>query len=116
MGKFLDFVKSFFGSVWHFLADYLHQAIPEATAIIMKDLLPIADSVISDLNSTTLTGSQKRDAAFNEITSKLSSIGMEVAAHSIYLAIEMAYSKLVATASVPVGNQGDLQQGVQQGG
>lgn len=113
MGKFLDFIKSFFGSIWHFLVDYLHQAIPEATAIIMKDLLPIADTVVTDLNNQDLSGSQKRDAAFNEITSRLTGIGMEVAAHSIYLAIEMAYSKLVATKA---GNEGVLPQGTQLGG
>lgn len=111
MGKFLDFVKSFFGSVWHFLADYLHAAIPEATAVVMKDLLPIADTVVQDLSSTTMTGAQKKDAAVTAIQGKLASIGIDVGISLINLAIEMAVQKFKNTPSVVAGNEGNVNAG-----
>lgn len=118
MGHLLDFLKGFFGGVWHFLLDYVHVAIPDSTAIIMKDLLPIADTVVADLNNKDMSGSQKRDAAFNAITSRIATIGLEVAGHLIYLAIEMAYTKLIsiATHPAPAGNGGVLSGGNQSGG
>lgn len=110
MGQFLNFLKSFFGGVWHFLLDYIHAAIPEATAVIMKDLLPIADQEVAIVNDSQMSGAQKRDAAFAAIQGKLASIGLEVAGHLVYLAIEMAVTKL---KSVPDGNTGILPGGVQ---
>lgn len=100
MGKFLDFIKSFFDSVWHFLADYFHAAIPETTAILLKDVLPIADSVVTTLNDSNLSAKEKKDAAFTAIQGKLVSIGMEVGISLINLAIEMAVQKMKNTASI----------------
>lgn len=119
MKGFLEFIKSFFGGVWHFLLDYVHVAIPEAKAVLLKDLLPIADKIVKDLNDKDMTPIEKRDAAFGAIAVKAAAIGIDVATHLIYLAIEMAVTKLrsLQEAVKPVeGNGGVLAGGVQEGG
>lgn len=115
MGKFLDFIKSFLGSVWHFLTDYIHAAIPVATAEVLKQILPVADEVVSDLSSSTMTGKEKQAAAVEAITSKLTSIGIAVGIDLINLAIEMAVQKFKNAPPVVAGNEGVVTTGTDNG-
>ncbi len=112
MGQFLNFLKNFFGGVWHFLLDYIHIALPEEKAIILKDLLTLADPIVSDLNNQSLSGSQKRDAAFTAISAAILKIGKDVAASLVYLAVELAVQRLKSLQpTTPVAPGGVLPGG-----
>lgn len=103
--NFINAFKAFIGSAWHFLTDYIHAALPEAKAILLKDLLELAEPVVSDLNDQSLTGAQKRDQAITLITGKASQAGLEIGTSLLNLAIEMAVQKVQNAQS---GNQGNV--------
>ena len=112
MKNFLAAIGSFFGSAWHLLLNYLHVAIPEATAALMNDLLTAADPIVADLQNQNLTGQQKKDAAFTLLSSVATKAAWDVGASLINTAIELAVLKLKSTTpTTPVATAGNLPGG-----
>ena len=97
MGTLLSAIGKFFSSAWRTLGEYLHIAIPEATAVLLNDLLKIADPIISDINNSSMTNNQKRDHAFSLISQEASKIALDVGSSLINSAIELSVLKLKAT-------------------
>ncbi len=110
--NFINGLKNFLGSVWHFLTDYIHAALPEAKAILLKDLLELADPIVADLNNQDMTGVQKRDQAIQLITGKASQAGLEIGMSLINLAIEMAVQRAKNAQATLPGNGGVLPGGI----
>ncbi len=112
MKNFLSAIANFFGSAWHTLLDYLHIAIPEATAALLNDLLQAADPIVADLQNQNLTGAQKKEAAFSALQSVAAKAAWDVGASLINAAIELAVLKLKATTpTTPVAPGGNLPGG-----
>lgn len=112
MGNFLKAIEQFFASAWSKLAVYLHSAIPEATAVILNDLLAAADPIVADLQNQNLTGEQKKTQAFSLLEALAVKAAWDVGASLINSAIELAVLKLKATApTTPVAPAGNLPGG-----
>lgn len=112
MGNLLEAIGRFFTSAWKTLGEYLHIAIPEATAALLNDLLPVADPIIADLQSQQLTGVQKRDQAFTLLQGAAVKAGWDVGASLLNAAIELAVLKMKATQPTsPVAPGGNLPGG-----
>ena len=112
MGNLLTAIENFFKSAWSTLGAYLHIAIPEATAVLLNDLLASADPIVTDLQNQNLTGQQKKDAAFAALQSVAVKAAWDVGASLINAAIELAVLKLKATTpTTPVAPGGNLPGG-----
>lgn len=112
MKDFLQSIENFFKSAWSTLVQYLHIAIPEATAKALNDLLQLADPIVADLNNQNLTGAQKREQAVSLLQGKVAQIGLDVGISLINSAIELAVLKLKATQpTTPVAIGGNLPSG-----
>ena len=112
MGNLLAALGRFFSSAWKTLGEYLHIAIPEATAALLNDLLPVADPIIQDLQSQNLTGAQKRDQAVALLQSAAIKAGWDVGASLVNAAVELAVMKMKATQpTTPVAPGGNLPGG-----
>lgn len=112
LGDVLNALGRFFSSAWKTLGEYLHIAIPEATAAVLNDLLQVADPIIQDLQSTSLTGEEKRQQAIALIQGKAIQAGWDVGVSLIHAAIELAVLKNKATQPTsPVADGGVLKGG-----
>lgn len=91
-------------SVWNFLEPIL---VGE-TGKLLQDLLPIAESVVLEIETTGGFPNQKRDAAFAQVQVIARTRGIDAANSVLNLAIEAAVAKLktqhpvAATAPAPV--------------
>ncbi len=94
MHNFLNAIENFFKSAWATLAQYLKIAIPEATAALLNDLLLAADPIVSDLQNQSLTGPQKREAAFTALSTVATKAAWDVGASLINAAIELSVLKM----------------------
>lgn len=113
MGDFLSAISRFFTSAWRTLGEYLHIAIPEATAVLLNDLLKLADPIVSDLNNNSLSGSQKRDQAYTLLSSAASRAAIDVGTSLINAAIELAVLKMKSNYRIQaVAPNGNLPNGV----
>lgn len=78
-------------AIWDFIAPILAR---QASDILAK-LLPVALGICADLASQDgLSGKQKRDKAFKELSAFASAEGLQAASSLINLSIEMAVNKL----------------------
>lgn len=112
MKSFLEALKSFFGSVWHNLMDYLHIALPQAWAIVLSDLLPLADPIVMDLQNSTMTGDEKRAHAEALLQTAAVKAGIDATVSLIRSAVGLAVLKMKATApTTPVAPEGSLPGG-----
>lgn len=109
MKEFLDWLKTFFGGVAHVFFSFISQAIPLEKQIILNDLAPLAAQITADLDSTTMTWQEKRDAAFGQLEAAAIKLGYDVARSLISLAIELAVQNLRTQQTA--GNAGILPGG-----
>ena len=78
-------------AIWDFIAPILARQ----ASITLSKLLPIALGICADLaKQDGLSGAQKREKAFNDLSAFATAEGFEVANSLINLSIEMAVNKL----------------------
>lgn len=112
MKNFINAIKNFFTSAWGLLLDYLHIAIPEETAILLNEVLSLADPIVQDLNNQNLTGLQKRDQAVVLIQAKASQAVLDMGIGLIHAGVELAVLKLKAAQPIgPVAVGGNMPGG-----
>lgn len=84
-------IKVMTSAVWDFLQPIVKILITETGKVLMQIAIDVVKSLATN---TTMSGSEKRDAAFKLISSELETKGMQVGVSVTNLAIEMAYAKL----------------------
>jgi hypothetical protein len=91
-------MKSFFAKllgisqqVW----DFLIPLVTKQVSITLAKLLPVALSIVTELaKDNDLSGKQKRDKAFKDLTAFAKAEGLDAANSLLNLTIEMAVTKL----------------------
>jgi hypothetical protein len=88
-------IKLYWSKIW----TYIKPAVMVLLTEVGKRALAIALDVCTQLATSDLSSSEKRDAAFKQIGDKLAEEGHTAASSLINLAIELAVQKLKAAAS-----------------
>jgi|LauGreDrversion4_2_1035121.scaffolds.fasta_scaffold419389_3 hypothetical protein len=87
VSKILGVSKSFIDFVWPLLTKQVGSSLAA--------LLPLAFTIVKELAANNgITNSQKREEAFNKLTSAAKNEGINAASSLLNLAIEMAVSNL----------------------
>lgn len=81
---------------WTGILGFLAQVLSGSTGKIVESIEDIALETVTALNSpfNALTGSQKKEEAYDKILARAQSEGIKVATHAINLAIELAVASL----------------------
>jgi len=87
----LEKLRFLASSAWTFLLPFIKILLAQGGRLLMDAAL---EAVQATSTMPKATGSQKRDAAFVIIKSRLSSAGVELTANVINLAIEAAVAKI----------------------
>ena len=90
-----EVIKLYMSKIWTILKPIVKILL----TTLFQEVLNIAVGVVTDLASTDLSNSEKREAAFDQIKEKLAAEGKEVGSSLINLAIELAVQKLKDSAS-----------------
>jgi hypothetical protein len=88
--KALAFLTGASRSVLEFIIPILR----DQTARLLADILPLALEVVSSLLTSNKTNEEKRNAAFQRITTLAKERGIEAANSTINLAIELAVTRI----------------------
>ena len=96
-------IKKAFGKLWRFFKKVavgmfgksaLNKLVAAARAMLKTELGKVAWSVVLELQSGSLTNSQKKSAAFKRIKQAAKGAGIEVKDSLLNLLIEMAVARL----------------------
>jgi len=74
--------------------EFILPILRDQTARLLADLLPLALEVTSSLLTSNKSNEEKRNAAFQRITTLAKERGIEAANSTINLAIELAVTKM----------------------
>lgn len=114
MNNFFNAIGSFFSKILNSkpvvtLESWFKQLLQAEAANIWQQLLGLAISEVSVLmTNTTLTGTDKKQQAYNNIVNAAKNAGVQAATSDINLAIELALSGLKSAQ----GNGGVVDSGI----
>ena len=85
-----DAVKLYMSKIWALIKPTVMLLLNS----LFQDVLSMAVDVVTELASSDLSSSEKREAAFDKIKEMLESQGKEIGSSLINLAIELAVQKI----------------------
>jgi hypothetical protein len=91
--------------VAHSLVAALMPVLEADLSTLLTEILPIAEQVVIGLATHSMSGKEKQQAAFAQITQMATAAGIQATTQAVNIAIELAVANLPKTAAVPAPAQ-----------